>query len=411
MSVARLLLLFSLMRKDQILGLLSSSGPSNISSISRKFGSHLLKFAEFRQVSLTGQRELTTSQTGMSDSSASSILSTSEHVSGLKFDNRNLRELPVDKETRTFPRQVQNAVSSRCKPTPVQSPAFIACSVDALKLLGINIASSQEGTRPSSLDKGTLRMLETYFSGNELLPGSETSAHCYCGHQFGNFAGQLGDGAAISLGEIVNEGQRWELQLKGAGLTPFSRTADGRKVLRSSVREFLCSEAMHYLNIPTTRAATLITSASTVQRDPFYDGGVLDEKCTIVSRIAPNFFRFGSFEIFKSDGSRKGPSAGNAALKKQLLDHVLTYYPKINKSDLDQSERYAAFYTEIVRRTAMLVARKRLQIFMCVYHVYHACILFTHLTMTLYRLLQMASCRLRTWCTEHRQHEYHGTDY
>ena len=345
------------MRKDHILGLLSSSGPSNISSISRKFGSNLLKFAEFRQVLLTGQRELTTSQTGMSDSSASSILSTAEHVSALKFDNRNLRELPVDKETRTFPRQVQNAISSRCKPTPVQSPAFIACSVDALKLLGLNVASSQEATRPSSLDKGTLKMLETYFSGNELLPGSETSAHCYCGHQFGNFAGQLGDGAAISLGEIVNEGQRWELQLKGAGLTPFSRTADGRKVLRSSVREFLCSEAMHYLNIPTTRAATLITSASTVQRDPFYDGGVLDEKCTIVSRIAPNFFRFGSFEIFKSDGSRKGPSAGNAALKKQLLDHVLTYYPTINKSELDQSERYAAFYTEIVRRTAMLAAR------------------------------------------------------
>ena len=357
MSVTRLLLLFSLMRKDQVLGLLSSSGPSNISSITRKFGSHLLRFTEGRQVSLTGQREFTTSQTGMTDTSASSTISAAEHVSALQFDNRNLRELPVDKETRTFPRQVLNAVSSRCKPTPVNSPAFIACSVDALKLIGLTIASSQEATYPSSLNKEALKMLETYFSGNELLPGSETSAHCYCGHQFGNFAGQLGDGAAISLGEIMNDGHRWELQLKGSGLTPFSRTADGRKVLRSSIREFLCSEAMHYLNIPTTRAATLVTSASTVQRDPFYDGGVLAEKCTIVSRIAPNFFRFGSFEIFKSDGSRKGPSAGNAALKKQLLDHVLTYYPTISKSDLDQSERYEAFFTEIVRRTANLAAR------------------------------------------------------
>ena len=278
-------------------------------------------------------------------------------VSSLVFDNRNLRDLPVDKETRNFPRQVQNAISSRCQPTPVKTPDLIACSVDALNLLGVNVADSQEAAAPASLSDEAKNMLEEYFSGNKIFPGSETSAHCYCGHQFGNFAGQLGDGAAISLGEILSGEQRWELQLKGAGLTPFSRTADGRKVLRSSVREFLCSEAMHFLHIPTTRAATLVTSASTVQRDPFYDGGVLDEKCTVVSRVASNFFRFGSFEIFKGDGSRKGPSAGNAALKKQLLDHIITYYPSIDKSDLSETEKYAAFYTEIVRRTAELAAR------------------------------------------------------
>lgn len=141
----------------------------------------------------------------------------------LKFDNRNLRVLPVDKETRNFARQVSGALFSRCQPTPVKNPEIIACSVDALKLLGLEISDSQNNAAPDKLSDGTRKMLEEYFSGNVLLPGSETSAHVYCGHQFGNFAGQLGDGAAIGLGEVVHNEQRWELQLKGAGLTPFSR--------------------------------------------------------------------------------------------------------------------------------------------------------------------------------------------
>ena len=149
---------------------------------------------------------------------------------------------------------------------------------------------------------------------------------------------------------------RWELQLKGAGLTPYSRTADGRKVLRSSVREFLCSEAMHYLGIPTTRAGSVVTSDSTVERDPFYDGNSIEERCTIVSRIAPNFFRFGSFEIFKPanpGNCRGGPSAGNEELKKRLLDHVLTYYPSIRATTNAPSE----LLREVVKRTAELVAQ------------------------------------------------------
>mmetsp|Transcript_27404 Transcript_27404/g.26199 ORF Transcript_27404/g.26199 Transcript_27404/m.26199 type:complete len:691 (+) Transcript_27404:27-2099(+) len=286
----------------------------------------------------------------------STVSSSLAATAALKFDNRNLRDLPVDKETRNFARQVPNAIFSRCQPTPVNSPDLIACSVDALKLLGLEISDDQKSASPDKLSDATRKMLEEYFSGNVLLPGSETSAHVYCGHQFGNFAGQLGDGAAIGLGEVMHKDKRWELQLKGAGLTPFSRTADGRKVLRSSIREFLCSEAMHFLHVPTTRAATLVTSKSTVQRDPFYDGNVLDEKCTVVSRTAPNFFRFGSFEIFKYDGGRKGPSAGNEELKRTLLDHVLTYYPEIDKNDSSE-EQYAALYTEVVRRTAELVAR------------------------------------------------------
>src|SRR5688572_32048972 len=98
-------------------------------------------------------------------------------------------------------------------------------------------------------------------------------AACYAGHQFGSWAGQLGDGRAITLGEVVNaQGQRWELQLKGAGRTPYSRGADGRAVLRSSIREFLCSEAMHHLGVPTTRALSLVATGEQVLRDRFYDG-------------------------------------------------------------------------------------------------------------------------------------------
>ena len=284
-----------------------------------------------------------------------STSSSSTSIMEVEFDNRNSRELPFDKETRNFPRQVANAIFSKCQPTPVVAPDLIACSVDALELLGIKVADNQAAANPKSLSSEAKKTLQEYFSGNKLLPGCEPYAHVYCGHQFGNFAGQLGDGAAISFGHVVNEPTSWELQLKGAGLTPFSRTADGRKVLRSSVREFLASEAMHFLRIPTTRAATLVTSTSTVMRDPFYDGNALDEKCTIVSRIAPNFFRFGSFEIFKKDGSRKGPSPGNERLKEELLDHVVDYY--FETADLKNEAKYADFYTQIVKSTAELVAR------------------------------------------------------
>ncbi|CAM9848078.1 unnamed protein product, partial [Phaeothamnion confervicola] len=189
-------------------------------------------------------------------------------------------------------------------------------------------------------------------------------AHCYCGHQFGSFAGQLGDGAAIYLGEVVNRaGERWELQLKGAGLTPFSRTADGRKVLRSSLREFLCSEAMHYLGVPTTRAGTVVTSDSRVARDIFYDGRVTHERCSVVSRVAQTFLRFGSFEIFKprdpgAIGGRAGPSAGNEALRRTMLDYVVrNFYPEAaTRAAEDGNGGGGKMYREVVARTAALVA-------------------------------------------------------
>ncbi|KFV04581.1 Selenoprotein O, partial [Tauraco erythrolophus] len=170
------------------------------------------------------------------------------------------------------------------------------------------------------------------------------------------------DGAAMYLGEVLGpRGERWEIQLKGAGLTPFSRQADGRKVLRSSIREFLCSEAMFHLGIPTTRAGTCVTSDSKVVRDIFYDGNPKSERCTVVLRIASTFIRFGSFEIFKPTDEytgRKGPSVNRNDIRIQMLDYVIsTFYPEIQEAYSDNSiQRNAAFFKEITKRTARLVA-------------------------------------------------------
>lgn len=172
------------------------------------------------------------------------------------------------------------ACFSRVQPTPVKNPVLVAIASDAMTLIDMDPAEIQ---RDDFAD---------YFSGNKVLPGAEPAAHCYCGHQFGFFSGQLGDGATMYLGEVVNSsGTRIEIQFKGAGKTPYSRSADGRKVLRSSIREFLCSEAMHHLGIPTTRAGTIVTSDTMVSRDIFYTGDVIQERATILLRLAPTFLR------------------------------------------------------------------------------------------------------------------------
>ena len=125
----------------------------------------------------------------------------------------------------------------------------------------------------------------------------------YGGHQFGVWAGQLGDGRAITLGEVIaSDGSRQELLLKGAGRTPYARTADGRAVLRSSIREFLCSEAMHWLGVPTTRALSLVGTGEMVVRDMFYDGNPAPEPGAVVCRVAPSFVRFGNFQIHAAHG-------------------------------------------------------------------------------------------------------------
>ena len=203
------------------------------------------------------------------------------------FDNRFVRELPGDPDSSNRRRQVLHAAWSAVMPTPVSAPQLLAHAPDVAALVGFG----DDFVRSPSFAQ--------VFAGNALLPGMEPYAACYGGHQFGNWAGQLGDGRAITLGEVVNtRGERWELQLKGAGPTPYSRTADGRAVLRSSIREFLCSEAMHHLGVPTTRALSVVTTGDAVVRDMFYNGNPEAEPGAIVCRVAPSFIRFGNFEIF-----------------------------------------------------------------------------------------------------------------
>ena len=244
----------------------------------------------------------------------------------LAFDNLALRSLPIDSIRENYVREVKNACFSLVKPTPLQNPRMVAYSRRAMSLLDLGHADELDSKQAAE-----------YLSGNRLMPGSETASHCYCGHQFGVFAGQLGDGAAIYLGEVINSrNERWEIQLKGAGPTPYSRTADGRKVLRSTLREFLCSEAMHNLGVATTRAGSCVTSDSTVIRDMFYDGNSKLEKCAVVLRIAQTFIRFGSFEIFlpldRTTGGR-GPSYGRNDILVQLLDYVCDNFYKDVKQE------------------------------------------------------------------------------
>src|SRR6185295_9394747 len=212
-------------------------------------------------------------------------------LSELRFDNSFQRSLPADPERSGRRRQVLGACFSLTAPTPVSAPRLLAYSREAAELIELSPADCESP------------LFVEVFSGNRVLADMQPYAARYGGHQFGNWAGQLGDGRAITLGEVrSSRGERWELQLKGAGPTPYSRTADGRAVVRSSVREFLCSEAMHHLGVPTTRALSLIGTGDSVIRDMFYDGHPRAEPGAVICRMAPSFLRFGNFEIFASRG-------------------------------------------------------------------------------------------------------------
>ncbi len=252
----------------------------------------------------------------------------------LHLDNRLVRELPGDPDTRNHPRQVHGAFWTPVSPTPVAAPQLIAWSRETAQQLDLD-----------ERDLNSTSWLQT-LSGNGLLPGMYTYATCYGGHQFGSWASQLGDGRAIFLGEIVNRaGQRFELQLKGAGPTPYSRRADGRAVLRSSIREFLCSEAMHHLGIPTTRALALVATGETVIRDMFYDGNPVAEPGAIVCRVAPSFTRFGHFEL--------PASRADEELLRQLIDFTIDRdFPEITG---DAEERLIRWFAEVCIRTARLM--------------------------------------------------------
>ena len=249
-----------------------------------------------------------------------------------EFLDRFVRALPGDPSSHPGVRQVHGACYSRVLPTPVREPRLLAWSDDLAATLGM--------TRP---DADWLAAL----AGNRVLPGMQPYAACYGGHQFGQWAGQLGDGRAMTLGEWrAPDGHIWDLQLKGAGPTPYSRRADGRAVLRSSLREYLCSEAMHALGVPTTRALSLVSTGEAVMRDMLYDGNPGAEPGAIVCRVAESFVRFGNFEILAS--------RNDTDTLKRLADHVIqTYFPQLGTPGPDT---YAAWFETVCRRTGVLMA-------------------------------------------------------
>jgi uncharacterized protein YdiU (UPF0061 family) len=250
------------------------------------------------------------------------------------FDNRFVRDLPADPEVVNDRRQVFSACYSRVLPTPVANPQTVAYSREVAEFLELSEAFCRSDD------------FTQVFVGNRLLPGMDPYAMCYGGHQFGNWAGQLGDGRAINLGELVNrKGEHYILQLKGAGSTPYSRSADGLAVLRSSVREFLCSEAMYHLGVPTTRALSLILTGEEVIRDMFYSGDPKPEPGAVVCRVAPSFTRFGSFQIFAA--------RGEVDLLKQFVDYTIrTDFPHLGEPSVDV---YLAWFEEVCRRTAEMI--------------------------------------------------------
>ena len=228
---------------------------------------------------------------------------------------------------------------SELAPQPLQNPYWV----------GRNPALQRElGLSQSWMDREqTLQAL----AGNALLPGTCLRASVYSGHQFGQWAGQLGDGRALLLGDLPDlAGKRQELQLKGAGPTPYSRRGDGRAVLRSSIREFLCSEAMHGLGIATSRALCITGSDDRVYREQI-------ETAAVVTRVAPSFIRFGHFEHFSYKADAKGSNPPHAELQR-LADHVLEHhYPQCRDSQTFPGQPYAALLHAVTQRTARLMAQ------------------------------------------------------
>ena len=227
----------------------------------------------------------------------------------------------------TFAR-LPGAFHTRLQPTPLPEPYLVAFNPSAAGLIGLD---------PHF---GETREFVEIFSGNRVPEGADPLAAVYAGHQFGTYVPQLGDGRALLLGEARGpDGRRWDLQLKGAGRTPYSRMGDGRAVLRSTIREYLCSEAMHGLGIPTTRALAITGSAAPVVRET-------TETAAVLTRMAPCHVRFGSFELFFYRKQHEQV--------RMLADYVLReHFPEL----LAAEKPYVTLLSEVVFRTAELVAR------------------------------------------------------
>ncbi|MGH8446386.1 MAG: protein adenylyltransferase SelO [Solimonas sp.] len=218
--------------------------------------------------------------------------------------------------------------ATRVTPAPLSRPRLLHGNDEVAALLDLN---------PTQF--ATQAFVDA-MAGNRLLPGSEPVATLYAGHQFGVWVPQLGDGRAILLGQVRNaRGESWDLQLKGAGQTPYSRFADGRAVIRSSVREYLCGEAMHHLGIATTRALSLIVADDPVRRETL-------EHAAVVCRVAPSHIRFGHFEVYYYRGQHERLAP--------LADHVIAeHFPALRESP----GRHRLWLAEVIERTARLMAR------------------------------------------------------
>ena len=238
-----------------------------------------------------------------------------------------LRTLETLQFENTFAR-LPEVFYAKVTPTPLKNPFLVSFNPDAAALIDLD---PDEAKRPE---------FAGCFAGQYLPPGSEPLAMVYAGHQFGAYVSRLGDGRAILIGEVHNSrGEQWDLHLKGAGLTPFSRDDDGRAVLRSSIREYLCSEAMHGLGIPTTRALCVVGSEEEVLRERVETGATL-------LRLAPSHVRFGHFEFFYWRNQLDH--------LKTLADYVLAqHFPEL----VGLPDAYARFYHEVAVRTARLIAR------------------------------------------------------
>jgi uncharacterized protein YdiU (UPF0061 family) len=263
-----------------------------------------------------------------------SMPTTPQPIDQAVFHNSFVEQMRGETSADKRPRQVPGYHYSRVEPTPVQDPQLLAWAEELAHFLGL----ARPADRGAAVDA---------LAGNLVTSSMKPFAARYGGHQFGSWAGQLGDGRAISLGEVTaTDGTPWEIQLKGAGPTPYSRRADGRAVLRSSLREFLCSEAMHYLGVPTTRALSLVRTGDLVVRDMFYNGNPQAEPGAIVARVAPTFVRFGNFQMMAS--------AGELDNLRELADYVIRrYYPELGEPS---AEVYVRWFEEICRRTAVMIA-------------------------------------------------------
>ncbi len=249
-----------------------------------------------------------------------------------KISQPFISEFPGDISMNTFQRQTPNVLYALVNPAGFEKAELILFNQNLSEEIGLGKLESQ-----TDID---------FLNSNHIPSHIKPYATAYAGHQFGNWAGQLGDGRAIFAGEIVNsKGKKTEIQWKGAGATPYSRSADGRAVLRSTIREYLMSEAMHFLNIATSRGLSISFTGENVVRDLMYSGNPKAEKGAVMIRTAESFLRFGHFELISAQK--------NHTLLKKLADFTIeNYFPEINS---EGSEKYLQFFHSVSKKTADLI--------------------------------------------------------